>query len=102
MTDKEIQKIADLLFEKFLKREQEYLAKEEELPLWWVATDTTGTWYTFNSSEGFKPNKELFVQRLVALNIQKQELIEQENYEELIKLQEKIDEVKEQLKKYKD
>jgi hypothetical protein len=36
------------------------------------------------------------------LNIEKQELIEKEDYEELIKLQKRIDEIKEQLKKYKD
>ena len=42
------------------------------------------------------------MQRLVALNIEKQELVEQEDYEELIKLQKRIDEIKEQLKKYKD
>jgi hypothetical protein len=36
------------------------------------------------------------------LNIEKQELIELEDYEELIKLQERIDGIKEQLKKYKD
>jgi protein-arginine kinase activator protein McsA len=66
-----------------------------------VADDTTGDWYKVSFS-GPGSSKELLTQRLVALNIEKQELIEKEDYEELIKLQERIDGIKEQLKKYKD
>jgi protein-arginine kinase activator protein McsA len=66
-----------------------------------VADDTTGDWYKVSFS-GPGSSKDLLMQRLVALNIEKQELIEKEDYEELIKLQERIDEIKEQLKKYKD
>ena len=100
MSDKELQKIADLLFQKLLIKEQEYLAKEDLDNSWWFYDPILDAWEsTITPSPN---NKELFTQRLVALNIEKQALIEEEKYEELIKLQEKIDAIKEQLKKYKD
>ena len=100
MSDEEIEKLAELIFQKLVKKEQEYL-DNMELPIGWVSDDTSGTWYKFEPP-GSTSSKELLMQRLVALNIEKQELVEQEDYEELIKLQKRIDEIKEQLKKYKD
>jgi hypothetical protein len=100
MSDEEIEKLAELIFQKLVKKEQEYL-DNMELPVGWVSDDTSGTWYKFESP-GSTSSKDLLMQRLVALNIEKQELIEKEDYEELIKLQERIDGIKEQLKKYKD
>lgn len=100
MSDEEIEKIAELLFQKFLKKEQEYL-DNMELPIGWVSDDTSGTWYKFESP-GSTSSKDLLMQRLVALNIEKQELLANEDYDGLIKLQKTIDEIKEQLKKYKD
>ena len=100
MNDEELEKIAELLFQKLIKREQEYYGSGE-LPIDWVPDNTSGTWYNVSFS-GSNSGQEILMQRLVALNIEKQELIEKENYEELIKLQKRIDEIKEQLKKYKD
>lgn len=100
MSDKEIEKLAELIFQKLVKKEQEYL-DNMELPIGWVSNDTSGTWYKFESP-GSASNKKILEQRLVALNIEKLVWIEQENYEELIKLQKEIDEIKEQLKKYED
>ena len=100
MSDEEIEKLAELIFQKLLQKEKEYI-DSLELPITWVADDTTGDWYKVSFS-GPGSSKDLLMQRLVALNIEKQELIEKEDYEELIKLQERIDGIKEQLKKYKD
>ena len=100
MSDEEIEKLAELIFQKLLQKEKEYI-DGIELPITWVADDTTGDWYKVSFS-GPGSSKDLLMQRLVALNIEKQELIEKEDYEELIKLQERIDGIKEQLKKYKD
>jgi hypothetical protein len=100
MSDEEIEKLAELIFQKLLQKEKEYIDCLE-LPITWVADDTTGDWYKVSFS-GPGSSKDLLMQRLVALNIEKQELIEKEDYEELIKLQERIDGIKEQLKKYKD
>jgi hypothetical protein len=100
MSDEEIEKLAELIFQKLLQKEKEYI-DGMELPITWVADDTTGDWYKVSFS-GPGSSKDLLMQRLVALNIEKQELIEKEDYEELIKLQERIDGIKEQLKKYKD
>lgn len=100
MSDEEIEKLAELIFQKLVKKEQEYI-DHMELPISWVSNDTSGTWYKFESP-GSTSNKEILEQRLVALNIEKLVWIEQENYEELIKLQKEIDEIKEQLKKYED
>jgi hypothetical protein len=100
MSDEEIEKLAELIFQKLLQKEKEYI-DGMELPITWVADDTTGDWYKVSFS-GPGSSKDLLTQRLVALNIEKQELIEKEDYEELIKLQERIDGIKEQLKKYKD
>jgi hypothetical protein len=100
MSDEEIEKLAELIFQKLLQKEKEYI-DGLELPITWVADDTTGDWYKVSFS-GPGSSKDLLMQRLVALNIEKQELIEKEDYEELIKLQERIDGIKEQLKKYKD
>jgi len=100
MSDEEIEKLAELIFQKLVKKEQEYL-DNMELPITWVSDDTTGEWHKvpfYNPGSG----KDLLIQQLVALNIEKQELVEQEDYEELIKLQKTIDGIKEQLKKYKD
>jgi len=104
MSDQELERIAELIFQKLLIRQKEFEeaeSEEGELPPGWVAENSSGTWYSFSRS-GFTSSKELLMQRLVALNIEKQELIEQENYEDLINLQEAIDEIKEYLKKYKD
>lgn len=103
MSEEEIERIADLLFQKFLEREKEYL-EEEDVSGKWTSDGSPGIWYTysFNYSDDKKSSKELLTQRLVALNIEKQQLIAEEKYEELIKLQETIDEIKEELKKYKD
>ena len=103
MSDEEIEKLAELIFQKLLQKEKEYI-DSMELPITWVADDTTGDWYkvSFSGPTSSGSGKELLTQRLVALNIEKQELVEQEDYEELIKLQKRIDEIKEQLKKYKD
>jgi hypothetical protein len=104
MSDQELERIAELIFQKLLIRQKEFEEEEEEeseLPPGWVPEDSSRTWYSF-SGLGAISGKELLMQRLVALNIEKQELIEQENYEDLIKLQEVIDEIKEYLKKYKD
>jgi hypothetical protein len=101
MSDEELEKLAELIFQKLVKKEQEYL-DNMELPAGWVADDTAGIWYKHLNLQGLLLGKDLLTQRLVALNIEKQELIEQEDYEELIKLQKRIDEIKEQLKKYKD
>jgi len=100
MSDEEIEKLAELIFQKLVKKEQEYLYNME-LPIGWVIDDTAGMWYQ-HKFQGSTSSKDLLMQRLVALNIEKQELIEKEDYEELIKLQERIDGIKEQLKKYKD
>jgi len=100
MSDEEIEKLAELIFQKLLQKEKEYI-DGMELPITWVSDDTTGDWYKVSFS-GPGSSKDLLMQRLVALNIEKQELIEKEDYEELIKLQERIDGIKEQLKKYKD
>jgi hypothetical protein len=100
MSDEEIEKLAELIFQKLVKKEQEYL-DNMELPITWVSDDTTGEWHKVSFS-GPGSSKELLIQRLVALNIEKQELIEKEDYEDLIKLQKTIDGIKEQLKKYKD
>jgi len=100
MSDEEIEKLAELIFQKLVQKEQEYI-DQVELPITWVENDTTGDWYKVSFS-GPGSGKELLMQRLVALNIEKQELIEKEDYEELIKLQKTIDGIKEQLKKYKD
>jgi hypothetical protein len=100
MSDEEIEKLAELIFQKLLQKEKEYI-DGMELPITWVADNTTGDWYKVSFS-GPGSSKDLLMQRLVALNIEKQELIEKEDYEELIKLQERIDGIKEQLKKYKD
>jgi hypothetical protein len=100
MSDEEIEKLAELIFQKLVQKEKEYI-DGLELPITWVADDTTGDWYKVSFS-GPGSSKDLLMQRLVALNIEKQELIEKEDYEELIKLQERIDGIKEQLKKYKD
>jgi hypothetical protein len=100
MSDEELEKLAELIFQKLVKKEQDYI-NSLELPMDWVSDDTSGTWYKYEST-GSTSSKEILLQRLVALNIEKQELIEQEDYEELIKLQVRIDEIKEQLKKYKD
>ena len=100
MSDEEIEKLAELIFQKLLQKEKEYI-DGLELPITWVADDTTGDWYKVSFS-GPGSSKDLLMQRLVALNIEKQELIEKEDYEELIKLQERIDGIKEQLKKYND
>jgi len=100
MSDEEIEKLAELIFQKLVQKEKEYI-DGMELPITWVADDTTGDWYKVSFS-GPGSSKDLLMQRLVALNIEKQELIEKEDYEELIKLQERIDGIKEQLKKYKD
>ena len=100
MSDEEIEKLAELIFQKLLKKEQDYI-DNIELPINWVSDDTNGSWYKVSFS-GFNLNKENLMQQLIALNIEKQELIEQEDYEALIKLQLRIDEIKEQLKKYKD
>ena len=100
MNDKEIDKLAELLFQKFLEREKKYF-DENDIPNGWVSnSDATGTWYTYSSSS-FNSTEEL-IQKLVKLNIEKQELIEEEKYEELIKLQEEIDEIKKLLKDNKD
>jgi hypothetical protein len=103
MSDEEIEKLAELIFQKLLQKEKEYI-DGMELPITWVSDDTTGDWYkvSFSGPTNSGSSKELLTQRLVALNIEKQELIEKEDYEELIKLQERIDGIKEQLKKYKD
>ena len=107
MSDEEIEKLAELIFQKLLQKEKEYI-DGLELPITWVADDTTGDWYKVSFSgpgssiSNSGSSKELLTQRLVALNIEKQELIEKEDYEELIKLQERIDGIKEQLKKHKD
>ena len=100
MSDEEIEKLAELIFQKLVKKEQDYI-DSIGLPIGWVSDDTSGTWYKFESP-GFASNKEILEQRLAALNIEKLVWIEQENYEELIKLQKEIDEIKEQLKKYED
>jgi hypothetical protein len=100
MSDEEIEKLAELIFQKLVQKEKEYI-DSIELPITWVENDTTGDWYKVSFS-GPGSDKELLMQRLVALNIEKQELIEKEDYEELIKLQKTIDGIKEQLKKYKD
>ena len=100
MSDEEIEKLAELIFQKLVQKEKEYI-DGLELPITWVADDTTGDWYKVSFS-GPGSSKDLLMQRLVALNIEKQELIEKEDYEELIKLQKRIDGIKEQLKKYKD
>ena len=100
MSDEEIEKLAELIFQKLVQKEKEYI-DSIELPITWVSDDTNGDWYKISFS-GPESSKELLIQRLVALNIEKQELIEQEQYEELIKLQKTIDGIKEQLKKYKD
>jgi hypothetical protein len=100
MSDEELEKLAELIFQKLVKKEQDYI-DSIELPIGWVADDTAGIWYKHEFT-GPTSSKDLLTQRLVALNIEKQELIEQEDYEELIKLQKRIDEIKEQLKKYKD
>jgi len=100
MSEEEIERIAELIFQKFLEKEQEHLDSMDIDSSWLVYDPATGDWHaTFTPNPN---NKEIFTQRLVALNIEKQELIAEEKYEELIKLQEKIDAVKEQLKKYKD
>jgi len=103
MSDEEIEKLAELIFQKLLQKEKEYI-DGMELPITWVSDDTTGDWYkvSFSGPTSSGSSKDLLMQRLVALNIEKQELIEKEDYEELIKLQERIDGIKEQLKKYKD
>jgi hypothetical protein len=102
MSDQELERIAELIFQKLLIRQKEFEEEEEgELPPGWVPEDSSKIWYSF-SGLGSISGKELLMQRLVALNIEKQELIEQENYEDLINLQEAIDEIKEYLKKYKD
>lgn len=101
MSDEELEKLAELIFQKLVKKEQDYI-DSIELPTGRVADGTSGVWYTFKSSEDRKSTKELLTQRLIALNIEKLVWIEQENYEELIKLQKEIDEIKEQLKKYED
>jgi hypothetical protein len=100
MSDEELEKLAELIFQKLVKKEQEYL-DNMELPAGWVADDTAGIWYK-HEFQGSTSGKDILMQRLVALNIEKQELVELEDYEELIKLQKRIDEIKEQLKKYKD
>jgi len=100
MSDEEIEKLAELIFQKLVKKEQDYI-DSIELPIGWVSDDTSGIWYKLEF-QGSTSGKDLLMQRLVALNIEKQELIEKEDYEELIKLQKRIDEIKEQLKKYKD
>lgn len=100
MSDEELEKLAELIFQKLVKKEQDYI-DSLELPMDWVADDTSGAWYKFEPPASTS-GKDLLMQRLVALNIEKQELVEQEQYEELIKLQVRIDEIKEQLKKYKD
>jgi hypothetical protein len=103
MSEEEIERIADLLFQKFLEREEKYL-EEEDISGKWTSDGSPGIWYTYNFSysDDKKSSKELLTQRLGALNIEKQQLIAEEKYEELIKLQETIDEIKEELKKYKD
>tara|TARA_R110000868_G_scaffold190888_1_gene435009 strand:- start:567 stop:872 length:306 start_codon:yes stop_codon:yes gene_type:complete len=101
MNDKELERIAELLFQKFLDREQKYL-EDNDIPNGWVSnSNATGTWYTYSTSSSFN-STEVLIQKLVELNIEKQELIEEEKYEELIKLQEEIDEIKKLLKDNKD
>lgn len=103
MSDEEIEKLAELIFQKLVQKEKEYI-DDMELPITWVSDNTGTQWYeiSFSGPTSSGSSKELLTQRLVALNIEKQELIEKEDYEELIKLQKKIDGIKEQLKKYKD
>jgi len=101
MSDEEIERIAELIFQKLLIKQDELDKEYEKNNVWtttsytWSTIKTDGTPYEGNS-------KELFTQRLVALNIEKQELLVNEDYDGLIKLQKTIDEIKEQLKKYKD
>jgi hypothetical protein len=102
MSDEEIEKLAELIFQKLMAKQEE-LDKEYDNNNTW--TTTSYIWSTNVNSDDtpYKGNsKELFTQRLVALNIEKQELLVNEDYDGLIKLQKTIDEIKEQLKKYKD
>jgi hypothetical protein len=101
MSDEEIERIAELIFQKLLIKQDELDKEYEKNNVW---TTTSYTWSTINTDgTPYKGNsKELFTQRLVALNIEKQELLAKEDYDGLIKLQKTIDEIKEQLKKYKD
>jgi hypothetical protein len=100
MSDEEIEKLAELIFQKLMAKQKEY----DNNNTWTTISYDFGTWSTINTDgTPYKGNaKELFTQRLVALNIEKQELLANEDYDGLIKLQKTIDEIKEQLKKYKD
>jgi hypothetical protein len=106
MSDEEIEKLAELIFQKILAKQEEYLdeVEQQEATSGWLIFDPiTNSWNATYTPEPNKGNsKELFTQRLVALNIEKQELLANEDYDGLIKLQKRIDEIKEQLKKYKD
>ena len=101
MSDEEIEKIAELLFQKFLEKEKEYLEENDISDDWMKDSDAAGTWHTYSSSSSFN-STEMLIQKLVKLNIEKQLLIEEEKYEKLIRLQEKIDEIKKLLKDNKD
>jgi len=104
MSDEEIEKLAELIFQKLVKKEQEYIDNMElpdEEGEGWTASTTDGIWYTFSFNKSVDPepndsSKVTLMQKLISLNIEKQELIEKEDYEELIKLQKRIDEIKEQ------
>ena len=101
MTDKELERIADFLFQKFLDREQKYFDDNNISNNWAANSDGTETWYTHMYTLS-KSKDENLIEMLVELNIKKQGLIEEEKYEELIKLQEEIDEIKKILKDNKD
>jgi len=86
MTDKQIEQLAELIFQKILDKQKEWA--EESL------------------SEPFEPmdysNRFLLTEQLIVLNIKKQKLIEEEKYEKLIVVQKEIDEIKNILKTNED
>jgi hypothetical protein len=44
MSDEELEKLAELIFQKLVKKEQDYI-DSIELPIGWVSDDTSGIWY---------------------------------------------------------
>tara|TARA_R110000868_G_scaffold368193_1_gene631144 strand:+ start:616 stop:924 length:309 start_codon:yes stop_codon:yes gene_type:complete len=102
MTDKELERVAGFLFQKFLEREKKYFEENNMPETWWTNEDGTVSWHTEFQANSQKSNEAVWIEMLVKLNIEKQELIAEEKYEELIKLQVEIDEIKKLLKDNKD
>ena len=103
MTDKELERVADFLFQKFLDREKKYFEENNISETWWKPNeDGTVSWHTEFQANFAESNETTWIEMLVKLNIEKQKLIAEEKYEELIKLQEEIDEIKKLLKDNKD